>query len=33
MSRSPEADLIGVVHRTMHPFVVSLWLRSSEGSK
>jgi hypothetical protein len=28
-----NADLVGVVHRTMHPSVVSLWLRSNEGSK
>jgi len=28
-----NADLVGVVHRTMHPSAVSLWLKSSEGSK
>ena len=28
-----NADLVGVVHRTMHPSAVSLWLRSSEVPK
>lgn len=28
-----NADLVGVVHRTMHPSTVSLWLRSTEGAK
>jgi hypothetical protein len=28
-----NADLVGVVHRTMQPTTVTLWLRSSEGAK
>jgi hypothetical protein len=28
-----NADLVGVVHRTMQPATVSLWLKSSEGTE